>query len=106
PKLHSASMRLLLRPSGVPIALQQNNPGEDRMAFQVKEEVRDDLLSRGFSRRQMMRTAMMFAGGAAALSISGESAVAASDDGAPGMVRIGLNECWTGPMAPGLAAGT
>ncbi len=73
---------------------------------QIKEEVQDDLLSRGYSRRQMMRTAMMFAGGAAALSMSGEVALAADEDGAKGMVRIGLNECWAGPMAPGLKAGT
>ena len=72
----------------------------------IREEIKDDLLSRGYSRRQMFRTAMMFAGGAAALSISGETAFAADDDGAASnMVRIGLNECWTGPMAPGLAAG-
>ncbi len=37
---------------------------------QIKEEVQDDLISRGYSRRQMMRTAMMFAGGAAALSMN------------------------------------
>jgi histidinol-phosphate aminotransferase len=72
----------------------------------IKEEVQDDLLSRGYSRRQMMRTAMMFAGGAAALSMSGESAFAADDDAAKGMTRIGLNECWAGPMEPGLKAGT
>jgi histidinol-phosphate aminotransferase len=71
----------------------------------IKEEVKDDLLSRGYSRRQMMRTAMMFAGGAAALSMSGEAALAADDDAAKGMVRIGLNECWAGPMEPGLKAG-
>jgi histidinol-phosphate aminotransferase len=73
---------------------------------QIKDEMKDDLLSRGYSRRQMMRTAMMFAGGAAALSVSGEAAFAADDDdAAKGMVRIGLNECWAGPMAPGLKAG-
>jgi histidinol-phosphate aminotransferase len=73
----------------------------------IRPEVQDDLLSRGYSRRQMFRTAMMFAGGAAALSISGEAAFAADDDGAASnMVRVGLNECWAGPMAPGLAAGS
>jgi histidinol-phosphate aminotransferase len=76
------------------------------MSFLIKEEVKDDLLSRGYSRRQMMRTAMMFAGGAAALSMSGEVALAADDDdAAKGVVRIGLNECWAGPMEPGLKAG-
>jgi histidinol-phosphate aminotransferase len=74
---------------------------------QIKEEVKDDLLSRGYSRRQMFRTAMMFAGGAAALSMNAEMAFAADDDAAPGnMVRIGLNECWAGPMTPGLKAGS
>ena len=76
------------------------------MKHLIREEVKDDLLSRGYSRRQMMRTAMMFAGGAAALSISGESATAADDEMGKGMVRIGLNECWAGPMEPGLKAGT
>ena len=76
------------------------------MTHLIREEIKDDLLSRGYSRRQMMRTAMMFAGGAAALSISGESAVAADDEMGKGMVRIGLNECWAGPMEPGLKAGT
>jgi histidinol-phosphate aminotransferase len=76
------------------------------MTFLIKEEMKDDLLSRGYSRRQMFRTAMMFAGGAAALSMSAESVLAADDDGAKGMVRIGLNECWAGPMDPGLKAGT
>jgi len=77
------------------------------MTHFIREEIKDDLLSRGYSRRQMMRTAMMFAGGAAALSMSGETAFAADEDAAKGgMVRIGLNECWAGPMEPGLKAGT
>jgi histidinol-phosphate aminotransferase len=77
------------------------------MTFAIKEEVKDDLLSRGYSRRQMFRTAMMFAGGAAALSLNAEIALAADDDAAgANMVRIGLNECWAGPMEPGLKAGT
>jgi histidinol-phosphate aminotransferase len=77
------------------------------MTHLIREEVKDDLLSRGYSRRQMFRTAMMFAGGAAALSISGEAAFAAADDETgKGMVRIGLNECWAGPMEPGLKAGS
>jgi histidinol-phosphate aminotransferase len=76
------------------------------MTHMIREEVKDDLLSRGYSRRQMFRTAMMFAGGAAALTMSGESAFAADDDAGTGMVRIGLNECWAGPMEPGLKAGS
>ncbi len=74
------------------------------MPFFIREEVQDDLLSRGYSRRQMLRTAALFGGGAAAaLSLNTEMAFAAADDDAK-MVRIGSNECWVGPMAPGLAA--
>src|SRR5579872_5065192 len=69
----------------------------------IREEVKDDLLSRGYSRRQMMRAAAMFSGAATALALSPEMAFAA-DPAARGMVRIGQNECWTGPMAPGAAA--
>ncbi|HXS06787.1 MAG TPA: aminotransferase class I/II-fold pyridoxal phosphate-dependent enzyme [Rhizomicrobium sp.] len=74
------------------------------MTHLIRPEIQDDLLSRGYSRRQMFRTAMMLAGGAAALSLNSEMAFAADDDDAR-MIRIGSNECWTGPMAPGLAAG-
>jgi histidinol-phosphate aminotransferase len=69
----------------------------------IREEVKDDLLSRGYSRRQMMRAAAMFSGAATALALSPEMAFAA-DATARGIVRIGQNECWTGPMAPGAAA--
>ena len=55
----------------------------------------------------MMRTAMMFGtGAAAALSMNTELAFAQDEDeAAKNLVRIGSNECWVGPMAPGLAAG-
>jgi histidinol-phosphate aminotransferase len=77
------------------------------MTHLIREEIKDDLLSRGYSRRQMLRTAMMFGGAAAtALTFNAELAFAADeDDAGKGMVRIGSNECWAGPMAPGLAAG-
>jgi histidinol-phosphate aminotransferase len=71
----------------------------------IREDIQDDLLSRGYSRRQMLRTAMMFSGAAAALSFNPEIAFAQEDEAAKNMVRIGSNECWAGPMAPGLAAG-
>ncbi len=73
----------------------------------IHEEMKDDLLSRGFSRRQMMRTALLFGGAAAtALSLNTELAFAQDEDAAAkNLVRIGSNECWTGPMAPGLKAG-
>jgi histidinol-phosphate aminotransferase len=69
----------------------------------IREEFKDDLLTRGYSRRQMMRAAMLVGGGVTALAMNPELAFAA-DSMQPGRVRIGLNECWAGPMAPGAAA--
>jgi histidinol-phosphate aminotransferase len=69
----------------------------------ISKEGQDDLLSRGFSRRQMMRAAMLVGGGAAALGLNPELARAAD---APGRIRLSLNECWAGPMAPGIKATT
>ena len=71
------------------------------------EEARDDLLRRGFSRRQLGRVAAVFGLGAAAAASMGRPAWASAGvpDPAPtAKVRIGANECWTGPMAPGVAA--
>ena len=42
----------------------------------IRDEIRDDLLGRGYSRRQMMRAAMMFGGTAAALTLNPEIAFA------------------------------
>jgi histidinol-phosphate aminotransferase len=101
-------MRDVIRPSDViSRCVKPIFHGERRMTFMINEEMKDDLLSRGYSRRQMMRTAMLFGGGAAAaLSMNTELAFAKTREAMPAnMVRIGSNECWTGPMAPGLAAG-
>ncbi len=49
-----------------------------------------------------MRAAMIFGGAATALTLSPEIAFAA--DAKRGNVRIGQNECWIGPMAPGARA--
>jgi histidinol-phosphate aminotransferase len=73
----------------------------------VSEEVQDDLLSRGYSRRQMGKIAAVFGMGAAAAATMGRPAWASAGipDAAPSAkVRIGANECWTGPLAPGQAA--
>ena len=70
----------------------------------ITEEGQDDMLARGFSRRQMMRAAMMIGGAAAtAFSLAPEMA-AAQEDREDLKVRISSNECWTGPMPVGLAA--
>lgn len=73
----------------------------------MTEEAESDLLERGFSRRQLVRIAAVFGVGAAAAASLGRPAWASAGipDPAPvAKVRIGANECWTGPMAPGAAA--
>jgi histidinol-phosphate aminotransferase len=77
------------------------------MTQMIHQEMKDDLLGRGYSRRQAFRAALLFGGAAAtALSLNTELAFAQDEDAvASNMTRIGSNECWTGPMAPGLQAG-
>ena len=72
----------------------------------LTEETEDDLLVRGYSRRQLGRIAAVFSAGAAVAAM-GRPAWASGGvpDPAPSAkVRIGANECWTGPLAPGHAA--
>jgi len=76
------------------------------MTQALTADIRDDLLHRGYSRRQLARIATVFSLGAAAAS-AGRPAWASGGvpDPAPSAkVRIGANECWTGPLAPGQAA--
>jgi len=73
----------------------------------LNEEAKDDLLTRGYSRRQLGRVAAVFGAGMAAAASAGRPAWASAGtpDPAPSAkVRIGANECWTGPLAPGAAA--
>jgi len=72
------------------------------MFGRLTDASKDDLLARGYSRRHMLRAAMLVGGGATALAMHPEIALA----GAPerGLIRISLNECWVGPMAPGAKA--
>jgi histidinol-phosphate aminotransferase len=80
------------------------------MARFLLEEVKDDLLGRGYSRRQMMRIGMMLGGASALTAFNGEMAWAQSEDAgmkaAPAKTRIGGNEWPTGPFAAGVAAGS
>jgi histidinol-phosphate aminotransferase len=72
----------------------------------LNAEATDDLLSRGFARRDLARIAAVFGAGAVAASV-GRPAFASGGvpDPAPNAkVRIGANECWTGPLAPGARA--
>lgn len=76
-------------------------------AQNLKEDAQDDLLDRGYSRRQLGRIATVFGIGAMAAATIGRPAWASGGvpDPAPNAkVRIGANECWTGPLAPGQAA--
>ena len=57
----------------------------------LTDEGKDDLLSRGYSRRHMLRAAMLVGGGAAAMALHPERAFAAASS-APGRIRIALNE--------------
>ncbi len=72
----------------------------------LPEDAGDDLLDRGYSRRQLARVAGIFGAGAVAASL-GRPAWASGGvpDPAPtAKVRIGANECWTGPLLPGQRA--
>src|SRR5580658_5287129 len=75
------------------------------MTSLITEEGKDDLLSRGYSRRHMLRTAMIL-GGASVLPAFNPERVRAAPASAKNMVLIGGNECWTGPFASGVAAGS
>lgn len=72
----------------------------------LNEETSDDLLERGYSRRQLARVATVFATGAVAASLGRPAwASAGVPDPAPAAnIRIGSNECWTGPLMPGQMA--
>ncbi|HUD93134.1 pyridoxal phosphate-dependent aminotransferase [Sphingobium sp.] len=67
------------------------------MATQTDSAFEQDLLDRGYSRRQMAKVAALMGAGAAALHIGGAAAQQAAKAVA-GAVRIGANECWTGPF--------
>jgi histidinol-phosphate aminotransferase len=69
----------------------------------LTDEAKDDLQGRGYSRRDLLRIAAVFSVSAAAATAGRPVwASAGRPDPAPNAkVRIGSNECWTGPMGPG-----
>lgn len=81
------------------------------------KEAREDLLERGYSRRQFGRISALLGLGSAAIAasplISGTAAAKGTPTRAPieevqskvGMVRLGSNECWTGPFPDAAQAG-
>src|SRR5882672_3149044 len=91
---HAISKRRLLVPTS-----PETSP-------RLPEEARDDLLDRGYSRRQLLRIAAVFSSVSVAASVGRPVwASGGVPDPAPeAKTRIGANECWTGPMAPGQAA--
>ena len=76
------------------------------VAGSADAEVTDDLRSRGYARRDVGRIMALFGAGAAVAAM-GRPAWASGGipDPAPAAkTRIGANECWTGPLAPGQTA--
>lgn len=83
------------------------------MTTEFSEEIRADLLDRGYSRRSLGRMFALLAA-APALTAGGGRAFAQTksvnphaDMQAPppaAKIHIGANECWVGPLAPGASA--
>lgn len=62
----------------------------------------EELVSRGYNRRDFGRIAALLGGGMAAARAT--PVLAQAPKALPGMVRLESNECWTGPFAPGAEA--
>jgi len=67
------------------------------MAIQGETGFERDLLDRGYSRRQLAKATALLGAGAAAIRATSAVAQQAAKPVA-GAVRIGANECWTGPF--------
>ncbi|HWV12475.1 MAG TPA: pyridoxal phosphate-dependent aminotransferase [Sphingobium sp.] len=76
------------------------------MTLIMKKDAREDLLDRGYSRRNIGKIAALVAAGAAANSLLLQPALAQQQAarGIKGAVRIGSNECWAGPFPSGVEA--
>ncbi|WP_323989654.1 pyridoxal phosphate-dependent aminotransferase [Nguyenibacter sp. L1] len=82
------------------------------MSGLITKEGQDDLLERGYSRRQFGRVAALLGMQSAAIAAAfphllgaAEAREMPADRDKSGMIRIGSNECWTGPFPAGIAAG-
>lgn len=64
----------------------------------------DELISRGYSRRQLGRIAALLGGGVALAQSAAPAFAQQSAKAVVGAVRIGSNECWTGPLPAGAEA--
>jgi histidinol-phosphate aminotransferase len=76
------------------------------MTMMLEKDACDDLIDRGYSRRQIGKVAALVGAGAAVNSMLIAPAFAQQQAarGVKGAVRIGSNECWTGPFQPGVEA--
>ena len=74
------------------------------MATRDETAFERDLLDRGYSRRQLAKATALLGAGAAAFRATGALAQQAAKPVA-GAVRIGANECWTGPFPIAAEAG-
>ncbi|WP_370170865.1 pyridoxal phosphate-dependent aminotransferase [Sphingobium abikonense] len=76
------------------------------MTMMLNKDAREDLMERGYSRRQIAEVATLVGAGVAASSLLGGAAQAQQQAarGVAGAVRIGSNECWTGPFPSGVDA--
>ncbi|MDF0542014.1 pyridoxal phosphate-dependent aminotransferase [Sphingobium sp. H39-3-25] len=75
------------------------------MTIEMTAATREDLLDRGYSRRQLGRVAALLGAGAVAARFTEASAQQAAK-AVSGAVRIGANECWTGPFPAAAQAAT
>lgn len=66
------------------------------------DEISDDLIARGYSRRSFGRIAALLGGGIAAAQAA--PGLAQVPTAAPGTIRLDSNECWTGPFPAGIDA--
>ena len=66
----------------------------------LQKLAQEDLLDRGYSRRQLARIAVLVGGGAAVSPMFSPAALAQSQAAraVAGAIQIGANECWTGPF--------
>lgn len=67
------------------------------MATILDKDFEKDLIDRGYSRRHLGKVAALLGAGAVAMRVTGAAAQQAAKPVA-GAVRIGANECWTGPF--------
>ncbi|MDI1296513.1 MAG: aminotransferase class I/II-fold pyridoxal phosphate-dependent enzyme, partial [bacterium] len=76
------------------------------MTMMLEKDAQQDLIDRGYSRRQLAQVAALLGVGAAANSMLIAPAFAQQQAarGVKGAVRIGSNECWTGPFPSGVDA--